>query len=77
MKNLCLSLADITGREYITSVCRASAFCGLGRFEELLAIAEEKVSFLPALMPSDLNDLSRECNISAKNIVIIHHIING
>ena len=61
MKNLCLSLADIAGRAYIQAVCRSSAALGLGSFEELNAIAEEKVDFFPSAYAQKINDLLVQC----------------
>ena len=61
MKNISLSLADIAGEEYISSVCRASAFCGLGRFEELQTIAHEKVDFFPEEFQKKIDDLLPLC----------------
>ena len=61
MKNISLSLADIAGEEYISSVCRASAFCGLGRFVELQTIAHEKVDFFPEEFQKKIDDLLPLC----------------
>ena len=61
MKNISVSLADIAGEEYISSVCRASAFCGLGRFEELQTIAHEKVDFFPEEFQKKIDDLLPLC----------------
>ena len=61
MKNVCLSLADIAGKAYIQAVCRASADLGLGNFEELLAIAEEKVEFFPPAFEEKIHALLSKC----------------
>ena len=61
MKNVCLSLADIAGKAYIQAVCRASADLGLGSFEELLAIAEEKVEFFPPAFEEKIHALLSKC----------------
>ena len=61
MKNLSLSLADIAGSAYIQAVCRGSAALGLGEYDELLAIAEEKVEFFPESFQKKIDDLLSEC----------------
>ena len=61
MKNVCLSLADIAGEAYIQAVCRASADLGLGNFEELLAIAGEKVEFFPPAFEEKIHALLAKC----------------
>ena len=45
--NISRSLTDIAGKEYIYAVCKASAALGLGSFENLKSIADEKVDFYP------------------------------
>ena len=57
MKNVRLSLEEIAGKEYVESVCTASALLGLGKKEELLAIAAEKVDFFPAEYQERLDSL--------------------
>ena len=63
IKNVSLSLADIAGSAYIQAVCRASADLGLGQFDELLAIAEEKVEFFPPAFEEKINALLCACSL--------------
>ena len=46
--NIRRSLVDILGEEYIASVCRARALLSGKSYEQLWAIANEKVDFYPA-----------------------------
>ncbi|MCR4575530.1 MAG: aminotransferase class III-fold pyridoxal phosphate-dependent enzyme [Lentisphaeria bacterium] len=47
MENLCLSLVDMLGSEYVDAVCRASSSLGLGDEKELQELGREKVEFWP------------------------------
>ena len=56
--NISRSLTDIAGEKYINAVCEASAALGLGSFEELKAIAEEKVEFYPLSFAEKAEELA-------------------
>lgn len=45
--NICRSLTDIAGEDYMDAVCRASAALGLGTYESLKSLAGKKVEFWP------------------------------
>ena len=57
IKNLKLSLKDLTGGEYIDKVCRASAKITGQNISDLLAIAEEKVDFFPETLIKHLDSM--------------------
>ena len=48
IKNIQRSLVDILGESYISAVCRARALLSGKNYDELMAIANEKVDFYPA-----------------------------
>lgn len=47
-KNISLSIADIFGNNYAVSLARATAALGSMKYDEALALAEERVDFMPA-----------------------------
>ena len=47
IQDLVLSLEDLTGKPYMEALCRASAYLGLGSYEELLKTGQEKIHFFP------------------------------
>lgn len=57
IKNLELSLKDLVGTEYIDKVCRAFAALTGQNINDLLKIAEEKVSFFPETLVEKLDEL--------------------
>ena len=58
IKNLKLSLADLTGADYIDKVCRATAAFGLKSYPELREIAETPVDFFPEEFAAKLDSLT-------------------
>ena len=46
-KNISLSLADITGREYINGIIEGACFFGTLTRDEAKALAYEKIDFYP------------------------------
>ncbi len=57
MKNICKSLRDLLGEEYITAVCEAQAFLTGTEQAQLQAIANEKVEFFPESFQDRLDTL--------------------
>ena len=57
IKNLELSLKDLVGTEYIDKVCRAFAALTGQNVDDLLKIAEERVSFFPETLVEKLDEL--------------------
>ena len=57
IRNLKLSLADLTGADYIDKVCRATAAFGLKSYPELKKIAETPVDFFPEEFATKLDSL--------------------
>lgn len=64
IKNLKLSLKDLTNDSYIEKVCHASAKLTGQNAEDLLAIAEEKVDFFPETL---INRLDSMIGMTGKN----------
>ena len=56
-RNLSLSLKDILGAEYISSVCSAASALGIGSSSELDALASQKVDFYPDAFAARLDAL--------------------
>ena len=61
IKNISRSLADILGAEYVQAVCKASAACGLGSYDDLSAIANKKVDFYPACYAEQAEKMTMLC----------------
>jgi len=57
MKNICKSLRDLLGSEYISAVCEAQAFLTGEEQVKFEAIADEKVDFFPKSFQSKLDNL--------------------
>jgi acetylornithine/succinyldiaminopimelate/putrescine aminotransferase len=57
MKNIRLSLEDLTGREYMDALCEARAFLEGGTKAGYLALAQEKVDFFPEDFQERLDSL--------------------
>lgn len=60
MKSFERSLTDLLGRPYMEAVCRTKALLTGEPYEELLAIADEKVSFWPEMFEERQNALMAE-----------------
>ncbi|MBR2508336.1 MAG: aminotransferase class III-fold pyridoxal phosphate-dependent enzyme [Lentisphaeria bacterium] len=61
IQNISKSLCDILGREYVQAVCQASSACGLGTYEDLLALSETKVEFYPDSFAAQAEKLTMKC----------------
>ena len=57
IRNIALSLADITGDEYVQAICETKAFIEQRDVSEFLEIAREKVEFFPTQFSSRMDEL--------------------
>ena len=64
MKNICKSLSDLLGVDYISAVCEAQSFLTGEDKAKFEAVANEKVDFFPESFQSRLDSLHNE--VSAK-----------
>jgi len=57
MKNICKSLRDLLGTEYISAVCEAQAFLTGEEQAKFESIADEKIDFLSEKVQNNLDDM--------------------
>lgn len=57
MKNICKSLRDLLGTDYISAVCEAQAFLTSEKQSKFEAIADDKVDFFPESLQDKLDNL--------------------
>jgi len=57
MKNICKSLRDLLGTEYISAVCEAQAFLTGEEQAKFAAVADEKIDFFPEDFQVRMDDL--------------------
>ena len=57
MKNICKSLRDLLGTEYVSAVCEAQAFLTGEEQAKFELIADEKIAFFPESFQTRLDDL--------------------
>jgi acetylornithine/succinyldiaminopimelate/putrescine aminotransferase len=57
LNNVCLSLEDLLGAEYVRAVCEAQAYLAGGNVGDYLALAREKVEFFPEAQQNRLDRL--------------------
>jgi len=57
IRNITLSLADLTGNEYVEAICRSKAFVENRDINEFLEIAREKIEFFPDYFSTRIDEL--------------------